>query len=298
MRLLFIGIDCLGLYRFERFLKPRLPQIAAWGECHAPLPRTGPSWTSILTGLTMEEHGVTSLLGTAREGSKTFQDLVGKYIFEGLPGSVGVFNLPTTYPPRCRPGDWMISGYPFDPVCCPADLLNGIDYIGDYAHLIVDLRGVEGKSYLWPEEYDNDTAFAIMQLVERVHLRALRRLPGVEYLFVCTTYYDRVAHQCHQLGPAEQNDPLDDAARFVVDWVDQLLDLFSADTVVMVSDHGWSQRENWHSHTGFWCMWGAGVPELGRVDIMNHELRGRVETALSVTDPQIEGRLRALGYVE
>ncbi len=299
LRLLFVGIDCLGVGRFGSFVKEKLNEVApamVWGECYAPVPNTGPSWTSILTGLRFEEHGVTHMLGLPRNGSKSFRDLQGRYVFERLPGPVGVFNLPTTYPPRGRPGDWMVSGYPADPHTFPSGLLDGIDYVGDYARMIVKMRTLDGKRPFWPDEYSFETAAALMKMIERLHLVALTRLPMPEYLFVCTTLFDRVAHQVHDRGPDGQTGPLDDAAQFIADWLLRLLDRFPADTVVLVSDHGWDQQKNGHSPHGFWAMWGAGVTESGRIDIHNHELRARIEAALAATDPDVEERLRALGY--
>jgi len=299
MRLLFIGLDGLGLTRAERYLLANLPDALRWGELSAEpgdLCNTGPSWTSIFTGQPAAEHGITSLVGTPKDGSKVFRDLPGQYLFEQLPGTTGCMNIPTTYPPRARSGDWMISGYPFQPVSTPANLLNGLDYVSDYAKAVNLQRADRGESWFWPDENELQQAFTIMHMIEEIRLSTLRRLPAVDNLFVANCMYDRGGHLCHDLDEHEQTEPLNYAAKRVADWALRVIARFPAQTTVLCSDHGWSQAENRHAPGGFYAMFGAGVEPV-RVDLKNYELKAVIEDALLATDPDVHERMEALGYV-
>lgn len=296
MRLLFLAVDCLGWPWFERHWLPDLPDNLVYGKLIAPLPVTGPSWTSILTGMTVEQHGVTDTHGRPRDGSKSFMDLYGRYLSDVLPGSVGMFNMPCTFPPRGRRGDWMISGYPYPPATFPTCLLDGMDYIGDAATLLSSLHPVQdlGEPF-WPDVLPFRDVLTLLDLVERLHLRALSYLPVPSYLFVATTYFDRVAHAKHGARDPDP-DPFDRAARYCLEWANQVIKRYPADTVVIASDHGWDESLPGHDGQGIWAAWGRGVHHSGRRDMANHELRGFLESVLSLSDPRVQKRLEALGY--
>jgi len=113
MKLLLIGFDALS----PQLLFPRRDKLsaidslcsrAAWGslESYCENPWTGPAWTTIYTGLLPEEHGITDGWGRPLRGSKTFDTCEAKYVWDVLVEegfTVGLFNLPVTYPPRPIP---------------------------------------------------------------------------------------------------------------------------------------------------------------------------------------------------
>lgn len=79
------------------------------------IPHTGPAWTTIYTGLTEREHGVTQggwLLGDVSLIPHFENTIFSEMTTEGY--SIGSFTMPITYPAQTADdGDsWMVSGFP------------------------------------------------------------------------------------------------------------------------------------------------------------------------------------------
>jgi hypothetical protein len=241
---------------------------------------------------------VTSLFGDGRDGSATFIERPPDYLFDRLPGSCGVFNLPGIFPARYpAAGGWMVAGYPGNPDCRPVDLLAGQDYVGDAATFLASLQAAEGKRKWWPDELDFENFLILAWLVERLHLRVLASLPPVEYLFIGSTFFDRLFHQIACGDGADYSARLSRGAQKLAGWVRQVLENFPAQIVFLASDHGVSPEIPDHDPVGFWAARGPGLPWQDGEELTNHEVAEPLLQACLDLRPEIE-RLRALGYME
>lgn len=299
MRLLFVAADGLGFSWMERHVIRDLGRRAvAHGELTAPVPMTGPSWTSVLTGLTVARHGVTDGWGRKISDSRGFADLEGQYLWDRPLGTCGIIGVPTIWPPR-RPntaGGWMIAGYPFPPQAWPRGLLDGIDYLSDYASAVHLIQRARDGSEWWPDEHTPEAALALMAMCDELRIATLERLPAVEHLFVGIMLFDRVGHKTFDLPNATIY--LEEAARVIAGMVARLMERFDPDWTVVASDHGWTLDRPGHDPHGGYALFHRGNDRDGRrVDLVNHELREFLETHMIADDPELLNRLRALGYV-
>jgi len=121
---LIIGFDALD---YEYVLEQKILQDFQVIEMKAPEPLTGPGWTTIYTGLTAKEHGITSVHGVIDTGrSKSFWTCKAKYLWDYLNGhgkKVELFALPVSYPAR-QVERYMVSGgvIPGDNYIYPVEL--------------------------------------------------------------------------------------------------------------------------------------------------------------------------------
>jgi hypothetical protein len=302
MRLLFVAADGVGVDWLESQIVPAVGGEGGWetvvhGELRAPIPMTGPSWTSILTGLTVAQHGVVDGWGRKVGVSRGFADLEGEYIWDRPLGTCGIVGIPTVWPPR-RPnaaGGWMVAGYPFAPGTWPRGLLDGIDYVSDYASAVHLMQRARGESEWWPDEHTPEAALALMALSDELRIAALEKLPPVEHLFVGVMLFDRVGHKTFDLPNAASY--LEEAARLIAGMTVRLRDRFAPDWLAIASDHGWTLDRPGHDPRGGYALFRKGKRgAVGRVDLVNHELRATLESYLVADDSELLARLQALGY--
>lgn len=138
-RLLIVGFDALDYHLFEEHAQGGLCVHSLLAET----PVTGPSWTTIYTGMGRHRHGVTDLWGRRFSGlrirngtalvhakeallgrrdwrdflTRTYSTCLVPYIWDYLNKAgveVGLFNLPITFPPRKVKG-FHVSGFPIPP---------------------------------------------------------------------------------------------------------------------------------------------------------------------------------------
>lgn len=123
MKLLFLGVDGTS-YRVMKRLKERediafLSDVGFQDNMLISLntgkaePHTGPSWSTIYTGVTSDEHGIKS--GGWLNQHDGYSNLKVKTIWEMLDEKsipIGLFCLPLTHPaPKLKHG-WSVSGFP------------------------------------------------------------------------------------------------------------------------------------------------------------------------------------------
>jgi len=100
VRVLLAGFDALD-YRIVKkgFILPGFQT----SPLHSPVPISGPAWTSLNTGDTMEKHGVEENFGRNVEGEKTYETTESAYMWDWL-GDAGytvkLVNVPITWPAR------------------------------------------------------------------------------------------------------------------------------------------------------------------------------------------------------
>jgi len=301
MKLLFIGFDALS----PQLLFPRrdkLPGIDAlcrkgtWGdlESYCEVPWTGPAWTTIYTGLLPEEHGVIDGWGRPIEGSKTFATCEAKYVWDELAEkglTVGLFNLPVTYPPRpipkslsssnppqegekegCR--NWMVSGFPAPdpakhPVTWPGFLQSELVAEGDLIRryftdpiqfFTCKIRGQDeaemGAWYNLALDSGEELVSEVVETVSRhqlqVGLRLFKNHP-TDVAFCQFSFLDRIGHLFWFSDSNRER--TDRWYRLVDEFVGALMKEHKPENVLIVSDHGF--QDCFHLRTGTVIMSGG-----------------------------------------
>ncbi len=279
MKMYFLGLDgASAQIMFERNLPniKRLLERCRYQACMAEedYPYTGPSWTSIYTGVSAEEHGVTDLWGRNVEGSESYDTLRDPVIWEMLNHAemtTGVVHMPMTTCSREVNG-YIISGFP-----------NDLDHAGAGAELFPLLQSRDVSDLIrltprdrildntWYRHYTFEQSVEIMKKMvqwKSETVRMLVRTHPVDCLFVQYSMLDRIGHLLNQYlrlqdGADWSYEPLLE----LYDWLDEmlgnLLDVGEAyDLLVITSDHGWPAEAGepytfdgklfgaWHSHDG------------------------------------------------
>src|SRR6185295_10716909 len=146
-KILVIGLDAATMDLVkpwaDRGYLPALARLMSEGS-HSPLRSTpnmhsASAWTSILTGLNPGRHGLFVFsdrdFATGKQVFFKGGDRTGELISSHLTGqglTAGFLNVPMTYPARCEPGGFMVSGLDapslneraFWPADLRSDLLN------------------------------------------------------------------------------------------------------------------------------------------------------------------------------
>ena len=261
MKLLIIGIDGATFDLILPWVKDgKLPNLASlidrgtYGELSSTLPPvTSPAWPSFMTGCNPGKHGVFDFIH--RTGSdfglvnatKIRKPTIWQRLSEaGL--SVGVLNVPVTYPPQPLNG-YMVTGI-LSPkegqICYPDDLLSRYrSELGDYrvAPHIQYKRGNE-KAYI-VDIYSlirshGDWALHLMRSeptdVFMMHFIALDIMMHALWRFM-----DR-DHSRFEPSPYEE--AIENGYLLVDEYIGKMLELAGDETTVMVmSDHGFGPLE-------------------------------------------------------
>jgi len=264
-RVLIIGLDGATLDLLIPWASEgKLPQMArllkngAWGPLQSPIPPiTPPSWTSFMTGMNPGKHGVFHFIEPqpgsygmryVNAGHRKARTIWRILSDAGL--TVGVMNIPFTYPPEAVDG-FLISG------------MDTPDESSDFVHpktLRAELERVVGKinldiRYLGYMSTDERRDAVLRQLAEideqrtRLALYLLEKHPADVMMFAYTSS-DTGHHYFWQYMDPEHPfyDPVGakkygNAILEIYQRLDRSLGLFldrvSDDTVViLVSDHG------------------------------------------------------------
>lgn len=214
---------------------------------------SGPAWTSIYTGKTRKEHGVTNVWGLKIGGSKRLSDIEYRPFWEKLRVKVGIFNAPVVYPPSPVNG-FILSGFPIamdnKPICYPEDLVDK-DYWKNWVMDIAQYGGFEEKKETWWQKFSrlggtpasslpipmSARAKIITKSMGDKQLDLLKRLldryPDTRFLFVQFSHIDRLLH----LWGVNQ-----ESIKYVYGEAMRLLNgvktAYGPDKTLIVSDHG------------------------------------------------------------
>jgi len=346
MKLLLIGFDALS----PQILFPwrdKLPAIDAlcrrgmWGnlESYCEVPSAGPAWTTIYTGLLPEEHGVTHEHGRPRRGSKTFATCEAKYIWDVLAEegfTVGLFNLPITYPPRPIPrepfsngsreedermgcNNWMVSGFPApDPakhaIAWPESLQCELVAEGDsvkryfsdpiefFSRNILGLNEPIVKTCRRialdsGEELVSEVVETVSRHQLQVCLRVFKNHP-VDVGFCQFSFLDRIAHLWGFYSHLKEPDRW---YKLVDEFVGALVEQENSENVIIVSDHGFKGEV--HLRNGVVIMSGQCFCRQQQVSVRIQDVPAMIKKSLGLeyattADDEIASQLRALGYIK
>jgi len=345
MKLLLIGFDALSpQLLFPR--RDRLPAIEAlcregtWGnlESYCEVPWTGPAWTTIYTGLLPEEHGVTDGWGRALKGSKTFATCEAEYIWDFLAGrgfTVGLFNLPVTYPPRPIPPtlssnappeedermgckNWMVSGFPApDParhvMTWPKSLQSELVAEGDLVKryfsdpiqfFTCKIMGEDhARMGAWHnlaldsgEELVSEVVESVTRHQLQVGLRLFKNHP-VDVGFCQFSFLDRIGHLFWFSDSNEER--TDRWYRLVDELVGALAEQEKPENVLLVSDHGF--KDDHHLPNGALVMSGQSFGNRQEVSMKIQEVSPAIKKCLGLegsSKSEVSGRMEGSSTVD
>lgn len=339
MKLCVLGFDGFDSELFESCNLPNIKWLrenGQWGTLFSPSMKTGPAWTSILTGWRIETHGITHLLGYPRDGSTWFLARPRDYIFDVLHNHgfrVGVANFPSlVYSREIGDSDygrsWMMAGWPKKPVIRSS--FTALPNIELPEMLYSDLPDFEERFLAddWRKPKGALPDWAIHEIpwneymqfaYTNAHLRLdfiQRKLFEVDILMVQESVCDRGGHTLStpNKGKLGTEDP---RYNHVLELVDSLINRiridYNPDYLSIVSDHGFQgiseadpETGCWHSRRGVWAIVGEGIEKIRN----NTNQVNYTPTILDVLGIQVERdgqsaiydfsdveqRLKGLGY--
>lgn len=274
-RILIVGWDG-GTWRVfrplaEKGLMPRLKDLmdrGSFGTMTSTIPPiTPPAWTTLLTGLKPERHGIFGFLEgvlnadsrrEVRERSRPVSSLsVRQKSLVDILGEAGrrsmLINVPMTWPPRPLKGI-MVTGMLTPPSAgqftWPPELK---DELIDYAIDIIRADTIEERStameVLDEATYVKRCKETLRNRKENI-LRLGRKHPW-DFALVIFTATDRIFHRFwpEALTLAESGGPSTETEKLLLDFfveldtsLGEVLDAFGEGVTMLVSDHGFAQR--------------------------------------------------------
>lgn len=315
MKLLLIGFDALS---------PQFLSIANWVgntsgaselESYSDNPWTGPAWTTIYTGVLPEVHGVTDGWGRAIADSEAFPTPSASYIWDDLAHdglSVGVFNMPITYPPVSMEGrgSWLVSGFPSpdpdkhditSPSLSEQILVADGDLIGRYytdpiQFFTCTVMGQDdARMGAWHGialDSGEEKVSEIIETISRHQLQVCLRLfknHPVDVGFCQFSFLDRIGHL---FGfTQDESERVERWYGLVDEFVGTLMDELKPEKWIIVSDHGFEGKEHLRNGVVI-CSDAKDVPK--KIE----DVAGWIKRQLFSEEKEINAQLNALGYME
>lgn len=319
MKLIIAGFDALDSKLFESTELPhikKLREASQWGTLYSKEMRTGPCWSSILTGWNIETHGITHLLGMPYDGSSWFGGRPRDYIFDVLGDSytVGVVNFPSLFIARQVNG-WMIGGWPGKPNIYPYHLRLPDDLysdLPDYEKRAINHLRPKGANEDWSaHEYPWKKYVEFVTTNIEKRFEVIDKMSTVDILMVQESVMDRAGHMLStpnkgKLGAKDKR--YNQALQIVDKMIGTLIERYNPDYFSIVSDHGFDGTGLvGHSENGVWSIYGSNVLQCRNdTDQVNYTptildaLGIKVERdgqSVLMEYMQVEKQLKGLGYI-
>jgi len=237
MKLLAVMLDCC---------EPRivneldLPNLKRWGvNTYESVPNTGPQMASLLFGIPLSEHGIYEYnVGINRLSVKK-----GKIIWEKIKSSIGIMNIPLTYPPPEKMNGWLVCGIDTPlgkPYTYPKRLWLELDALGYVIH--PEKNRERGCYAMLPFDIRPDVMNAIW--FKSVWDNAVKKRTKC-FKYLCKRYpvdigligYSVLDAVCHAFYPSRP-DIVSYFYRLVDEKVGELLNELRPEFVILFSDHG------------------------------------------------------------
>lgn len=268
------------------------------------IPHTGPCWSSIYTGVTPKEHGVTHGGWTRQQMNWT--DIQTSMIFNKIQQcySLSLMTMPVTYP-ALPIGEWMVSGFPG---LTNKESFYNIrkeelpeDFAVDWAvskdrhepkkeHIYTGKDGL--KRYKLKEGVANS-----LYNVEKRKIDALKNLPKTDVLFIGFTILDKGGH----LGNKEEFDKCYAHAKQLYD---QALEQLKPENWLICADHGFNIKQKRHRLEGFWAAhtqknkWEWGQDTHKKITDIHDMILNILDIPTNTKrDKRIKQQLKELGYL-
>lgn len=263
---LLIGIDGFDKQLVEKF-NLSFQREGAFGDYKPIYCSTVPSWTSIYTGLTREEHGAPpgwrdwlfNQVKTTITKSSTHKpgepggpinysfnyrklpfvwDRINK---EGI--STGVYGMPLTYPVRKING-WMVAGFPAPNVdqhrlFYPVELSSIVKQFSTDILQVLDTEFITHFKQMGPRLHKEFAKYDTIEFIDKFSklkkanvLRIINQHP-CEVYFIGLNFLDHAGH----LGIINETD-MGDVYRILDEFIMDLLSSLNPEKMIIVSDHG------------------------------------------------------------
>lgn len=299
MRTLLLGIDGLDPELVDKFDLPNIESVGDGFEIDTH-GNSGPSWASVLTGLTPDGHGVRKL--RPQQNIQTWQ---GTPIWEKIRGYSGIANVPLTYPVDKDIDGWMISSMmtPKDAIYAyPRSVYKKLEELGYRVDIWTSNHknhpdGTYGAiKFEFTQEYRDNILNQAEEVVEKrgdSYVWLINNEP-VDFAFLCFTVLDRVSHIAFN-----DKDVMEKFYKLVDNEVGRILDNLSDDCEIFLnSDHGFqvidmprTDMKGEHRFTGY----GATNTD---VYFRNLESLHRKVVESANRNDNVEQRLDDLGYLD
>lgn len=247
MKLCVIGIDGGELNLIRQYIKdlPNLKYImdnGVYGEMESTLPPiTCPAWPCMFTGLNPAELGMFYFVDMADTFKVfTYADWQAHALWNKFKGTVGLFNIPMTYPP----GE--VNGYVVSGLGTPAGA-RGITYPASLRVGLGDNYWVQAPAVLTSRGHEEEYYKVFMGDIRRKIKTATCLLGDYPYdlnIFVFNTT-DQASHYFwHHIDSKHPCYVSDSPYRNILYWLYRDIDFFigyalqKCDKVIIVSDHG------------------------------------------------------------
>jgi len=302
VRTLFIGLDGADPELVDKWDLPHIKGISEDNDgfeikTHG---NSGPSWASVMTGLSPREHGVPTL-----KPGQTIDSWGGIPLWEKIDGYCGVANVPLTYPPDKNINGWMISGmmtpkraiYTY-----PPELYRDLDKQGYKIDIWVKSHknhphGHYGTvPFEFTEEYREELIAEGREVLKQrgeSFKWLLEEYTPVDMAFLCFTTLDRIQHLAF-----DNQELIEEFYMLADEQIGKVLSCIDDDVeVFLTSDHGFRLIDVPTSHlSGDHRVEGYGITNTGqKFRNLEHVHKLVVESA-NRTD--VDSRLRDLGYID
>jgi len=262
MDCLVVGIDGLdpGLLEEWREDLPtlsRLIETGSFGRLHSAYPPlSSPAWPTLFTGKQGGKHGVFGFTRERESGHTrvpvNYDDVTAESIWEAFDDagvSIGVANVPLTYPPASLDNGYVVSGWPVPnrvDVGNPQSVVDTIERELDQRYRVHPFPMEPELKESTPEE----TREAIVEGMQH-HARAFEALLEHHPVDVFFGVFMAIDHASHHL--AWDRDQLREAYVAQDAALERVLSHADEDTdVVVLSDHGHGARGDLNFHTNEW----------------------------------------------
>jgi len=302
MKLLVIGFDGLSPDLAREALDPIGYHV---NPMLCPVPLTGPSWWTIYTGLSQEQHGIKHMHALTELHPEKLRTLCRQawWAQAACQGqAVFCWNLPSVWPAPQLPNGQFYCGWPF--------------FVSDYSSWPEDpdWPSAEADPCWWEQtnaHFSNtDYAVAVRSLgpaeaIAREHLNLSLCMESLEFsgFDIAFVQFPFVDHLGHMWNMATERDGIVEAVREITRTLQDC-----ADEVAIVSDHGFNFPNQEHEDYGTWATrkstWEITVNVNAAACIRS--LAGIKDEPADVLVPDVdppdpsvvESRLQALGYIE
>ena len=327
MKLLVMGFDGMDYYQTQKTKQyEKLLQEEQWGMLESipsdmklkiiklskngtktkegdNIPHTGPCWSSIYTGTTPEQHGITHG-GWTRE-QKNWTHIQTPMLFNKIQQcyTLALMTMPITWP-ALPIGKWMVSGFPglTNQKSLHNLTLNNLpkDFAVDWA--VSKDRHKPQKKYV-PTNQNGIKKYKLgkgvadsLYQVEKRKINALKTLPKTDVLFLGFTILDKGGH----FGSKKEFEKCYEHAKQLHD---QAIKQTKPENWIVCADHGFDIQQKHHRLEGFWAAHTKNNNEWGQdthkkiTDVHDMILNTLDIPTKTKKNNKIKQQLKELGYL-
>jgi len=257
MKLLVLGFDGLDydlLKAYNSSFLNSLQGCLLQMTPEDPLMKSGPSWTTLWTGLSKETHGILKTVGDPDVWREFDRPCVWNVLNDNAL-TVGAFNLPCTFPPKAI-WKFFVCGFPTPPnsiYCFPRSLIQLLDLRGHIVDFLQVTIGetrdsgfvdddVQYKKFI-NELYDKLESHPnyLYDLNDKIYLKQrdlIKELYTDKEVDVAIIQFSLVDHLGHFISHLPGDPMKDYIYPKVEEIIKDMYSFFKPDNFIIVSDHG------------------------------------------------------------